>query len=261
MGTDISCVIEKMDAMGRWRFDRPLHLWRNYTLFSILALDHDDNPCIAQPRHEPSDFDRANACTCEDWPNPEHHQDDGWEMSDLHTCSWLYLSELLAYDWERQVPFQCLIPLREVDHHADYETYVQWRATAPHPPHGGLGGSTGIQMLDLRPIELVQPDLNSPYADARHRAAADIERMKADRVLAERMIADPTLMPEPVPPPPGALYREQGGLWEHRLYPRKAWALIHWTEPARQACAQFYQWLETMLDQDEDRVRIVFGFS
>lgn len=253
MGCDISAAIERR-VDDRWTADQPLKLARNYHLFGILAGVRRDHEPIAPPRGLPGDLD-PKSCA-----HP-HHKDPGGccrggadEFGD-HTHSWLTLAELRAYDWTKTLPDMGCIPLRDVDrrpHDVGFykETYVDWRKTPPHFPDGCCGGLSSAIVLDLRPWEFV--DASDP--DEHRKRIFDQRR-------AERLLADPDLMPEPEDPPPGALYEDQGGLWKRgEKRPLVAWAVVAWELPAREYCRQFCEWMDAQ-DAPGDDLRIVFGFS
>lgn len=109
MGCDIHHVIEAREPGGPWRAvwpdpveryddgtgdirlprETPLSLWRNYTLFAALAgvRNYDDLVPIAKPRGMPEDATELFR---------ELHATYG---IDAHSCSWVTLGELEAYDW------------------------------------------------------------------------------------------------------------------------------------------------------------------
>lgn len=254
MGCDIHAAIERRDGTHRqhgvdaecWRFVAPLELGRNYHLFGILAgVREHRHPQITPQRGLPTDVDRASRTREEDI-NDDSYQDFG-----DHSFSWLTLAELRAYDWEQPLSMSGCIPLRDVDRRdafdADYtETYVTWCSQPPHPPAAYCQGLTGAQILDLRTWDFLEPE----------RRPAAIR----DSLFAARLVVDATLFPEPEEPPPGALYVPIGR-WKHgEKRPRKAWAHVAWSWPARETCAEFYAWLQKQEGPGDD-LRIVFGFD
>lgn len=273
MGCDIRAAIERR-VDGHWRADHPLELDRNYHLFGILAGVRRHHEPIAQPRGLPADLDPAS-CSKPWHKDPTHRYYDpkysclgGEDEFGDHSHSWLTLAELRTYGWDQLLVDEGCIPLREGDRrmrscdnltsvtsarwidHRDYEeTYVDWIKSPPHFPKGCCGGLSGAQILDLRPWELVDA------ADPNGR-----RRRIADQRIAERLLADPKLMPEPEDPPPGAIYGPRA--WKMgKKYPRTAWANVAWALPARENCRQFCAWLDAQVSVDGDDLRIVFGFS
>lgn len=249
MGADIHGAVERQKA-GRWTFAQKLDLDRNYVLFGILAgVRYGDVQPIASPRGLPADRDRS----------ADYYEGD-------HSYSYLTLAELRAFDWDQPLVHGGCIPLRDVDRHfPGYpETYAQWRTSPPHRPVEGCRGLSGAQILDLRPRALFLSQLSSPDRATRNTTMRKLESIDADHRTAERLLADPSLMPEPEEPPSGALIRQPGqryGWLPGKNNPRTAWAYVAWTETARETCAPFCAWLDEQKDVPGDELRLVFGFD
>ena len=114
-------------------------------------------------------------------------------------------------------------------------------------------------------FEVEARKLSSFYQSEREEAARRLQRMKEDRAFAECLIADPTLMPEPVEPPYGAVIKtsptDRYGWLPGKTNPRVAYALVYWEMSAREACSEFVTWIDTLAGRDGEHVRIVFGFD
>lgn len=275
MGTDIhACVECKID--GCWTAVRPLDLDRNYNLFAILAGVRRDHEPIAEPRGLPADRD-PKSCTSiwhQDKARPHHDSKydacGSYEFGD-HTRSWLLLSELLDYDWDKILIESGVIPLRDVDCFfrgtvdAFYkETYAEWCKCAPHPPAGWCGGLSNAEILDLRPRKFLTDGLSHFDRAEREAARQVLEKRDADIAKAQRYLGDSKLFPEPEEPPPGAIIRRPGmshGWLPGKRNPRTAWARVAWSITAREACRQFCAWLDSMRDVPGGELRIVFGFD
>ncbi len=270
MGTDISCAIEVAAGDHRnhgasvttWKFDRPLELGRNYHLFGILCGYAGFLTPVAEPRGLPTDLDRACRTSLDDDGSVN---DDSYgagyddEFGD-HSYSWLTLGELRAYDWERPIADSGLIPLREVDalgkddpfNYGPFETYVEWRKTTRHCPRRWIGGSSEILVLDLRDAAMIPFLYPSGYPGSRETSR--------DRAMAEHLISNPAEMPSPLPAGRALYPSARPGLFANEPRPRTAWALVAWSRPAREACAEFHAWLTAQTAKD-DEMRIVFGLS
>ncbi len=93
MGCDIHCYAERK-VRGRWRMMRgqyPIR-HRDYRIFAFLADVRNDVgiPPIAQPRDLPDDISDGVVAEFR-------------KCNDAHSVSWLSVSELLAYDYDRIV--------------------------------------------------------------------------------------------------------------------------------------------------------------
>lgn len=283
MGCDISAAVERWgsEAPGPacWRFHQALTLNRNYHLFSILAGVRRDHEPIAPPRGLPTDLD-PESCTKPWHKDPTHpyHHPDGCPGATAdfgdHSYSWLLLSELRAYDWDKRLIDGGCIPLRDVDRRdscdADYtETYTDWIQRSPHRPKAWCRGLSNAEILDLRPREFLVEDLSSIDKWMRDTARRVLEKRGVDEVKAQRYLADPRLFPEVA-----ALTWTTGNTNLDRLAgtprrirtggeqrPLSVWAHVAWSLTARETCREFCTWLDTTQDLPGDEVRIVIGFS
>lgn len=256
MGTDINIAIERFDrAANVWRQDGVLEVGRNRHVFALLAFGDTDSDLepIAASRGLPSDLSE-NCCTCDDGPNGLGHTDDSDEFG--WSCSWVTLDELVAVDWTKPIRQYASIPLRAWDTRGFRvvgETYEEWRRSAPHAPRYSDDG-TGTNRLCL--------DLTTIAEDEYRR-----ERRRVDLRIAEHLISHPEEPPEPMDPPPGAIYRDQTDGkygWERgKKYPRIAYATVDWLEPLHECAALLYQWVMEKIKTTDDgaHVRLVFGFS
>jgi hypothetical protein len=257
-------ALERWDrAANRWRWDRALAFYRNYVLFDLLALGEGSKEvhAIVPSRGFPTDMDPAS-CTCEPEDEraycalPDCGDEFGWGSS------WLTLDELLAYDWTTPIRCYIEIPLRHVDcgdgrSSHPFDVYEEWSKTPPHAP---LLAPMDVRLANRRMV-LDLCTLGGIDGEFWER------RRLEHRQLATELLADHSRMPEPEGPPPGAVFRDEtGGAYgwgRGRLYPRVAYALVDWHEPARVVCSEFYAWLETEVERggEGDETRIIFGFS
>lgn len=266
MGQDIHCAVERWSRDG-WKTAGPLRLHRNYDMFRILKSLAGPSP----RRGLPTDADPESCCRENCGSEDASCDQIGHDLGD-HSHSWLTLAELRSHDWDQLMPQQGYVPLRDVDRSdSDYETYVSWsgaaRAAGPdarrRAPHGYCGSFGAAQILDLRGpdagYDYTAADRSSPDRVTRECAERYLSRLQdlqaADRALADRLLADPSLMPEPEAAP---AYRDR---LPGSPRPRTAWALVSWTTAARDICGTLCAWIDSCDGDDGDGVRIVFGFD
>lgn len=118
MGTDIHIYGEVMKD-GKAHKMAPLFVSRCYSLFSILANVRNGYGCagvdtgdslnvIAEPRGLPEDTSEEVRVEVAEW------EDDG------HTFSWLFLDELLFFDWTQEATKRGYLSMLEYDRWSQY---------------------------------------------------------------------------------------------------------------------------------------------
>lgn len=92
MGCDIHAYVERLNGAGEWEFvDIPVFDCRAYGIFGFLAdvRNYSLVPPITEPRGLPDSL------------SPQVANEAKWWNDDMHTESWLIVSELARFDYNQ----------------------------------------------------------------------------------------------------------------------------------------------------------------
>lgn len=161
MGCDIHLFIEE-ESSGSWWFKSEYTVGRNYRLFAALADVRNGSGfagCntgdpilpIAPTRGLPEDASYRTKSSYKEW------------AGDAHSASWLLLSELLAYDWDREIVIRGYVP---------EDVYLKMRDER-HEPDSWSGFTSGSQIMALTAAQyeaLGEKRNDREYLIAHHRS-------------------------------------------------------------------------------------------
>lgn len=135
MGCDIHAFEETFKT--KWEYTGEVDLWRNYTLFTVLAnvrSGSDRVKIISTPKGVPDDIS--------DYVKSEL---SGW-MGDGHSHSWLTKQEFEEFDWESEVKMFGVV---------DVENYKEYKEKgSPSSWCAGVGGPK-IKIVSVEEMEEV----------------------------------------------------------------------------------------------------------